>query len=167
MHDIGNYHDAQTILQWVRDHGEGEYGRPSCVWDESAPLDWEFLGSGSARSVWRSPDGVAYKVVHDASWDRQNGNEVDRLTEAWLKEVPEGCRLPRFTGFDVNDEVVVAMESINGPRLYDYVYEHGNGRDDYYDRLALCETRFHLIDLHDENVVIDEDGLLVPVDFGL
>ena len=167
MHGIGNYHDAQTILQWVRESGEGEYGRPSCVEDEEAPLGWEYIGKGSARSVWRSPEGVAYKVAHAAEQAYQNGNEVEYLKDAWRKKAPKGCRLPRFSGFDVNDEVIVAMESINGHRLYDYVYELGNDRGDYYDRMIRCEMRFGLIDLHDENVMIDAGGILVPVDFGL
>lgn len=166
MHDIGNYHDAQTILHWVRGHGQ-EYGTPSCIEHKEAPLGWKFIASGSARSVWRSPEGVAYKVVHDARWGSQNTSEVDHLKEAWSRKVPEGCRLPKFSSFDVGDELVVVMEAVNGPRLYDYVTEYGNSEDDYYDRMNLCETRFGLIDMHDENVVIDEDGLLVPVDFGL
>ncbi|HEY6021294.1 MAG TPA: hypothetical protein VIY48_15735 [Candidatus Paceibacterota bacterium] len=165
MHDIGNYHDAQTILQWVRGHG-AEFGKPSCVEQEVAPLGWEFIATGSARSVWRSPEGIAYKVAHTARRDYQNTDEVDHLKEAWSKGAPEGCRLPKFSSFDVYDELVVVMEAINGPRLYDYVNEHGNDGEDYYDRMGLCETRFGLIDMHDENVVIDENGLLVPVDFG-
>lgn len=166
MHGIGNYRDARTILEWVRGH-ELEYGKPSCVEHEEAPLGWEFIATGSARSVWRSPEGIAYKVVHSTRWDTQNSDEVDHLREAWSKGAPEGCRLPKFSSFDVGDELVVVMEAINGSRLVDYVYEYGNDRDDYYDRMSICETRFGLIDMHDENVVIDEDGLLVPVDFGL
>lgn len=166
MHDIGNRHDAEVILKWIRSHRDG-HDRPTCVDSKKAPEGWEFIATGSARSVWRSPEGIAYKVVHDANWDCQNDSEIDHLEEAWGKEVPEGCRLPKFNGFDVNDELVVAMEAINGPRLVDYVYKLKNERGDYYDRMSLCETRFGLYDLHDENVVIDEDGLLVPVDFGL
>lgn len=166
MHGIGNSRDAEVILKWVRGH-EAMYGRPSCVENKEAPEGWEFIATGSARSVWRSPEGIAYKVVHNLHWDHQNASEIDHLERAWIKGVPEGCRLPKFSSFSVGDELVVVMEAINGPRLVDYVYKLKNERGDYYDRMNLCETRFGLTDLHDENVVIDENGLLVPVDFGL
>lgn len=165
MHNIGNFHDAQTILMWVRSHPE-KYGRPECVRGGVAPEGWEYVSSGSFRSVWLSPEGVTYKVTHSGGGyvTRQQEGEIDNLKEAWSKGTPDGCRLPRFDRFDVEEEVVVAMEMIHGPLLGDY---EGDDRDDLYDRLRDCEVRFRLSDLHDENALVDEDGLLVPVDFGM
>ena len=169
MHGLGNYHDAQTIYQWVRSHGS-KYGRPSCCEDRSAPDGWEYVGAGCARSVWLSPEGVAYKVGHNDWAERQQRGEIDNLTTAWELGAPEGVRFPKFDSFDIDiedgQETVVVIELIVGDRLYDYAAKSHDERDRLYDRLALCETRLKLVDLHDENALVDEDGLLVPVDFG-
>jgi len=163
MHSIGNDHDAHTILYWVRSHPK-EYGRPSCVTRGEAPEGWEYVGRGSFRSVWRSPEGVAYKVGHYED-DYQSSEEVHKLTEAWEVGAPEGCRLPKFTPYYPDDDIVVAVELIKGETLYEYG-ESSGPFGDYYDLLNDIEDRFRLSDMHDENVMVDEDGYLVPVDFG-
>lgn len=164
MHSIGNERDARTILEWVIPHRE-KYDAPRCAYSESAPEGWEFLGKGSFRSVWLSPEGVAYKVDHQTDrWSDQSSQELVNLTRAWLRErTIEGCRLPKFHGYEFGGEVVVAIEAIKGSRLYDY---DGPGRDQLYDLLSDIEDAYRLTDMHDENVMVDEDGYLVPVDFG-
>lgn len=169
---IGNSRDAETILRWVRSF-DSRYGMPECVETEQAPEGWEFVGHGSFRSVWKSPEGVAYKVNHN-EWDCQSEAEGRNLACAWREGALEGCRLPRFDLFviDINDdtEYVIAIELIHGTLLYHYSY--GNfgrevSRDELYERLGACEALYGLGDLHDENVVVEADtGLLVPVDFG-
>ena len=163
MHSIGNEHDAQTILFWVRSHPK-EYGRPSCINTRSAPEGWEFVGRGSFRSVWRSPEGVAYKVGHYED-DYQSCEEIGKLKIAWEKGAPEGCRLPKFSAYYPDGDVVVAVELIEGETLYEYG-ESSGPYGDYYDLLSDIESRFELGDMHDENAIVDKDGLLVPVDFG-
>lgn len=162
MHGIGNEHDAQTIYFWVASQRQ-KYDKPRCAYQAEAPLGWEYIGSGSFRSVWRSPEGVAYKVEHNNGDFCQSAEEIENLKLAWRKGAPEGCRLPKFDEFRVDGEVVVAIELIEGNTLYDY---EGPEKDDLYERLSQCEMRFHLGDLHDENVVVDHDGFLVPVDLG-
>lgn len=173
MHSIGNARDAGVILAWVRSHRSSRYGKPDCVDSESAPEGWDFVGTGSFRSVWRSPEGVAYKVNHSGDYDSQSGDEVMHLEFAWNRqdEVPEGCRLPKFDEFRVDEEIVVAIEHIIGVTLYEYSYRGMDGvhpnRDTLYDRLYECENTYGLGDLHDENVIIESStGMLVPVDFG-
>lgn len=162
MHNIGNEHDAQTILHWVRDHSS-EYGLPSCVEQESAPYQWEFIGHGSFRSVWLSPEGVAYKVDHSSGrWDGQCREEIDNLKKAWEKGVIDGTRLPKFSEYGFGGEVVVAIELIKGSTLGRY---SGDSRD-YYSLMREVEYRYDLCDIHVENVMVDEEGLLVPIDFG-
>ena len=161
MHAIGNEHDALTILHWVRDHSV-EYGKPYCVEQESAPYGWKFIGTGSFRSVWLSPEGVAYKVTH-TDWDDQSVDEVNNLKRAWEREVPDRCRLPRFADFCLGDEIVVAVEFIKGRVLNEY---RGEGKNGYYSLMHEIEKYYKLYDMHDENVMVDEDGYLVPVDFG-
>lgn len=162
MHGIGNEHDAQTIYFWVASQRR-EYDKPLCAYSKEAPLGWEYVASGSFRSVWRSPEGVAYKVEHcQTDYSHQSAEEIENLKKAWEKGAPEGCRLPRFDEFRVDGEVIVAVEYIDGPTLYEY----DGPENDLYERLEQCEFRFALSDLHDENALVDDDGLLVPVDLG-
>lgn len=170
MHNIGNEHDAQTILHWVRDHSS-EYGIPLCVEQESAPYQWEFIGYGSFRSVWLSPEGVAYKVDHSSGrWNGQCQEEIDNLKAAWEKGVIDGTRLPKFSEYDFGDEIVVAIELIKGSTLRTYRSTLGSYRGssdrDYHDLMREVEDYYRLGDLHTENVMVDEEGFLVPIDFG-
>lgn len=162
MHSIGNEHDAQTIYYWVRGH-ENRYGKPSCVEQESAPYGWEFVGSGSFRSVWLSPEGVVYKVEHGYEYDYQSEEEINNLKRVWERGAPQGCRLPKFDKYIVDDRFVVAMELIKGVLLYEY---GGPEREELYGILSDVENDLSLNDMHDENALVDEDGYLVPVDFG-
>lgn len=163
MHSIGNEHDARTILSWVRSH-RMEYGQPRCAIDRHAPEGWGYVGKGSFRSVWRSPEGVAYKVGHYEN-DDQSSLEVVKLENAWNEGAPEGCRIPQFQAYYPDDETVVAVELIEGETLYEHGESYGP-YGDYHDLLAECEDRFRLFDLHEENAIVDRNGLLVPIDFG-
>jgi hypothetical protein len=163
MHSIGSERDAQTILEWVSSHRE-RYDAPTCTYSETAPEGWKYLGKGSFRSVWLSPEGVAYKVSHSVEgWCSQQEEELVNLTRAWGRAPLDGCRLPQFHGYEVSGEIVVAIEAINGVRLWDY---KGADRGALYDLMDAIEKEYRLIDMHDENVMVDESGYLVPVDFG-
>lgn len=162
MHSIGNEQDATFILSWVRSF-EYEYGRPICVVDRKAPRGWNFLGNGISRSVWRSPGGVAYKVEHRSGG--QSEQEVRKMEELWDKGLPEGCRLPKFQAYYPDDEVVVAVEVIEGETLYHHGEREGPFGD-YYELLWRLETTLGLWDMHDDNAMVDQDGYLVPVDLG-
>lgn len=166
MHNIGNEEEARVIAAWVRSF-DMECGVPTCAYNEEAPDGWEFLGRGSFRSVWLSPTGVAYKVSHHEHYQEQSEKELDNLGRAWAEYPPKGCRLPRFDGFTVgDDDLVVAIEKINGVTLYEYDRTNREGRDRLYKLLHEIEDEYELADMHDENAIVDEDGLLVPVDFG-
>lgn len=162
MHGIGNEHDAQTILFWVRSH-DAKYGKPSCVIHEEAPLGWTYLGSGSFRSVWLSPEGVAYKVNHMSSYDSQSGDEIENLERLWKSGTLPGCRLPKFSSFTVDREPVVAVERVHGVTLREY---EGDDWDMFYDIMNNLSNKLRLFDVHDENVMVDRDGILVLVDLG-
>lgn len=164
MHEIGNLVDAEVILYWVRSFGSPTYGKPQCVESEHAPYGWEFVGSGSFRSVWLSPDGVAYKVEHSRGGGYQSDEEATLLKLAWEKKAPERCRLPKFSRYVVDDdETVIAIEYVRGVVLDDY---RGDDANELWGVVWQCEKIYRLADLHGENVMVDEDGWLVPVDFG-
>lgn len=154
MESIGKEEEAETILTHVREIGL-EY---------LIPEGWERLGTGSYRSVWLSPSGVAYKVAHQRSYNTHQEVEVDALRRISGMEPPEGCRLPEFGVFRFEDETVVAMEAIKGVTLYDY---RGDDRDRFWELLDDIRRAFKVCDMHDENAMVDQDGILVPVDFGL
>lgn len=167
MHNIGNAHDARTILEWVRDHDTEDSWRPSCVEDRKAPEGWEYVGAGSARSVWRSPEGVGYKVSHRLGYGQCAG-EIRKLKEVWEKGAIPGVGLPLFSSFTLDEEIVVAIELIDGVRLIDYHTQTSNDEaEKYYILMHKVETTYSLWDMHDENCVVEKStGNLVPVDFG-
>lgn len=171
MHNIGSFEEAQEIFRWVRSF-ELDYGRPKCVQDGHAPEGWKYLGRGSFRSVWLSPSGVAYKVEHSGRCGTQSSDELCSLRRAWEREPMEGCRLPQFHGYEVEYEPVVAIEAIDGCTLYKYAYGEGDHQGPGYDRaeelyrlMRRVENYYKLWDMHDENIMVDETGTLVPVDF--
>lgn len=162
MTSIGNISDARMIHRWVNE-ADRKYGRSERAWQEEAPEGWEFLGSGCFRSVWRSPEGIAYKVQHGKGSSQSNEEEYDNLQRASRCEIPEGVRLPAASLYEVGEERVIAMEAISGSTLG---YYGGDDRWRYYSLMHACEAAFRLEDLHDENVKVDEGGYLVVVDFG-
>lgn len=160
---IGNYEDAKLIHDWVYDSGEC-YGRPMVVEDGKAPEGWDYIGQGTFRSVWRSPGGVAYKVQHQKRSMQSNDEEYANLEQARSCDLPEMVRLPEAALFDFGDVSIIAMELIDGPRLFDY---DGPDEDDYYDAIHACQAILRLDDLHDENCVVDTwGGKVVIVDLG-
>lgn len=171
MHGIGNDHDAQTILFWVRGHNRDDYNRPSCIINGEAPQGWEYLGTGSYRSVWLSPEGVAYKVSHN-TWDDQSSSELNKLAEVWQNpdRLPARCRVPRFERYEVDGESVVAVERVKGETLGDLYYSNKIDRDDYRfyaEALRVFESRFQVWDMHTDNAMIDsETSDLIVVDLG-
>jgi hypothetical protein len=163
MHGIGNFHDAQTILYWVQAHRSSvAWKRPSCVYDRIAPEGWELVGSGTDRSVWRSPEGVGYKVQH--SDVGQCVGEIEKLKEVWHEELLDGVRLPQFESYEVEDETVVAIELIDGLTLGNY---RGPNVTGFYDLMHKVEREYSLYDMHEDNCIVElSTGKLVPVDFG-
>lgn len=164
MHGIGSFERAAEIHEWVSS-SRVRYDLPRRVLSGGAPAGWRFVGRGCFRSVWLSPEGVAYKVEHTADYALQGEREVENLEAAWSKGAPpEGCRLPKFHSYRIDDELVIAVEMISGTVLYEY---EGPRRAYLYECLVKCQGAYKLRDLHDENAVVDEDGTLVVVDWGL
>lgn len=167
MHGIGNVSDATLIRTWVRDSPKrSKWGRPDCVHKGYAPEGWKYLGSGSFRSVWLSPEGVAYKVLHTPEdYDNQQRGELDCLARAWEIELPARCRVPKYQPYVFEGEIITAVERINGKTLDD-----SYGEDDY-DEFAtiksIASRRLGLQDMHGDNCMVDENTReLVLVDLG-
>lgn len=163
MPTIGNVDDAQFILDWCKENGTGRFNK--------LPDGWARLGSGISRTVYLSPDGVAYKVG-DAY-----ANEADHmLSEVFRrKPIPKGWDIPvahYFEELTVNDTelTVLAMEYVKGFHRppCDDVYYKGCQHTDCVDvDRQIAHKAFSLSDFHEGNYVIrDSDGAKVIIDFG-
>jgi len=166
---VGNARDAEFIHEWVRSH-MNDWSRPSDEAKENPPEGWEYLGSGSFRSVWRSPDGVAYKVQHRPTSGQSNESEWVSVQQAYTKPAPAGTRLPLCSFYERGNRMdgVMAMECIAGSTLDEFY-----GGDFYHipdvarDLMWNLETTYGLGDMHEQNVMVeDETELLIPIDFG-
>lgn len=163
MHNIGKLEEAEFILRHLRSRPT-QWGRPDILYTlNGRPEGWKYINKGCDRSAWLSPSGVVYKVEHRSTYSSQNESEASRLKEVWKRPPIEGCRFPKFDIFTVGDEIVIAMEMIDGPRLADY---KGPDYDDLHCLMYDLEDKYGLCDVHDENVLVDEDGILVLVDLG-
>ncbi len=165
---LGNSQDAKFITEWARGCPDGSnrrfYGGPM-------PEGWKFIGYGSFRSVYLSPEGVAYKVQQyysQYSWDNvgeyQNWQRIHRECE-----FPEGVRLPDLTLYENGGKPVVAMEYVRGMTLADFNRSCQGDEQDKYRRyrglMVECGYGFNLLDMHEENVMVDEEsGDLVVID---
>jgi len=166
--EIGNEADARLIRDWVRAwYGEEKYPRTTQHMRSDPPEGWTYLGEGSFRSVWLSPDGVAYKVQHRPDSVQSNEGEYQALERARDREAPVGSRLPACSfyplGFSGNG--VLAMERIVGKTVY-ALYSWDQPKE-ITDLMWQIECAYNLCDMHSENVMIEESTkVLIPVDFG-
>lgn len=172
MNVLGNSQDAKLIYQWV--HGQRDKRDPYAYSRGSmgAPEGWEFLGYGSFRSAWRSPEGVCYKVEHYYSgWanDSDNSKEYKNWSR-WSREciLPERVRLPDLTYFENGGKPVIAMECVKGVTLTAWRRRPGNegGYEAYRKLMFKAEDEMDgMCDMHGENVMVEEEtGDLVVVD---
>lgn len=165
MSIIGSPEEARLICEWVVGDETERWGVPFRAYDKIPPEGWEYVGRGSYRSVWLSPSKVIYKVNHE--YGNCNYREYEKL--CWIRSegrIPLGSRLPKAWLYEPRDgEYVVAMEYVPGVILEEYDGDDQK-RISYYDLMLTLERRFELYDMHDQNVIVDEEGFLVPIDFG-
>lgn len=162
MDILGNEQDARLIRDFVLTDQQRAHGRMGC------PDGWQFLGHGSYRSVWLSPEGVCYKVEHEYHpYSSDNAKEY-RNWRDWTRNciLPEGTRIPNLTYYELSGRPVIAMERVNGETLFDAKYfipeeEIARFRDLMYE----LEEELGSLDIHDENVMVDYGTMeLVIVD---
>jgi hypothetical protein len=158
---IGNETDAKFIRDWFVANGEGD---PDY---SEAPEGWKRLGRGVSRIAFLSPEGVAYKVDRypDDGYSQTNEREAANLRKFYLRKMPKGCRLPRFSYYPLDRNGVMAMEAFT--TLLRDRYKQGDDRD-----LRLTATRLgkalNSWDMHDQNIAVEEGtDTLVPIDLGI
>lgn len=161
---LGNAKDAEFIHNWYHEVPYGQAG---------APEGWKYLGSGSFRSAYLSPDGVVYKVQKDIGpWCGYQTNEGE--WETWKRlylgcKMPKHSRLPKLTYFPISEKVgVIAIERLKGKYTYYGQFKDEAGVPRYWsDVCDAIRTTTKLGDLHGNNLMIDEErNLLVPTDLG-
>lgn len=170
--EIGNAEDARIIFDAVNAWKRPFYG--AHYEDCPLPEGWSFLGNGSYRSVWCSPSGVAYKVAHDED-GCDNADEYENYVRIMQEcDLPEGTRVPACTLHEVEeDRWIIAVEKVNGKTVAAYQDELSDeiGWDEakekckpIYKLMNELEQETCIWDMHSENAMIDENGMVVFVD---
>jgi hypothetical protein len=161
MSMIGNADEALFIRDWYIGLGaERRYD------SHDTPEGWERLGNGAYRAAFLSPSGVAYKVQHSYKYSSQsNAGEAKTLRRYWLTRMPKGCRLPRWSLYELDGKEVMAMERFT--KLLNHFSHYGEGSE-YWDRVSdLNDVINDQWDFHGANLAVDEEAkLLVPIDLG-
>lgn len=164
---IGTLREATTILRW--------YETPK--WQKKLPKGWTHVGSGCYRTVYLSPKGVCYKVGTTWSNDMEvkKAKTLSRFTKLAEKY---NFRIPKTNAFRIKGssgemETIVAMEYIKGKTTYCNGNESTNCCCGYTpcidsQRGSMSARLSHWVsDMHSANVLVDGNGVLVPVDMGM
>lgn len=166
---LGNEENARFIRDWYVEARGGE----SNSWRrwEDEPEGWTYLNHGVSRAAYLGPDGVVYKVQHyygrDASYylGQSNSGEAETLRKHFLTKLPKGCRLPRFTYYELDGRGVMVMEYFR--KLFNQVITSHKEYGKYASPLDDLRRTLRLEDLYGANLAVDtERELLVPIDLG-
>lgn len=163
---IGNEKDALFIHDWYHSKGWGKYDPPE---------GWQYMGGGSYRSAYLSPDGVVYKVqMNLGNWLIQtNYSEYQTWKRLYFGcKMPKYSRLPRLSYYAVpgeGDLGVIAIEPLSKVSLYRKVEIDKCDTDLRWFDVADKITRVTGVqDLYGPNLMLDtKNNLLVPTDLGL
>lgn len=158
---IGNEAEAKFIRDWYASKGQWSQR------DDTPPVGWERLGSGCYRAAFLSPTGVVYKVQHNYDHSSQsNAGEAETLRRYWLTRMPKGCRLPRWSLYELDGKEVMAMERFT-KLLNEFSLFSAEGSKYWSLRSALENVISDQWDFHGGNLAVDEEAeLLVPIDLG-
>lgn len=162
---LGNAEEAQFIRDWYIELRAD----PDRRYDHTSPEGWRRLGAGCYRTVFLAPSGVVYKVeqyYNDNPWSQSNKSEDAKLRKYRFRKMPQGCRLPRWSFYELDGRGVMAMERFDKLlRSYGRYTEEGAK---YYQALSrLTDRLVETGDWHSANLAVDtENELLVPIDLG-
>lgn len=158
---IGHEHDARFIRDWSILMAE------NCRYGETPPSGWTRLGAGAYRSVFlNEATQTAYKVEHQYNGVGQsNASEARNLRKLYLRKMPGGCRLPRWSLYELDGRTVMAMEKFN-KLIRDFNQYDQEGATYHASYYRLKRAMHEFWDLHQQNVAVDDNGLVVPIDLG-
>lgn len=166
---LGNEENARFIRDWYQEARGGER-LPWRRWEDE-PEGWTYLNHGVSRAAYLGPDGVVYKVQHYYGGDenyylgQSNSGEADTLRKHFLTKLPRGCRLPRFTYYELDGRGVMVMEYFK--KLLNQVPHSSPERSVLESPLRALRAVLRLEDLYGVNLAVDtERELLVPIDLG-
>lgn len=156
---IGTRSRARSIQKWFNDHRDNWY-------DAIPPKGWKKVGSGGTRIVYlHEESGVVYKVCSYRHEDYDNHAELEnarslyrrvRNNDQWWGAY---VRIPKTSGFSFEDNLVVAMEYIEGLMGY-----QSPDNSSQRAREELHSVGFS--DMHGKNYIVDKDGTHWPIDMG-
>ena len=161
---IGNQEEANAIAECDTLYNE-------------CPDGWEYVGAGTFRQVFRAPSGVVYKKEIIPRGNNGAGNRSEYKNLCNIREIPvAGWRIPDFELYVTEDGMpIIAMEFIDG------AFEEEAYCDPYGDGFCECSrsggecvnvlleipaAHWGLTDVHNENVLVEEDGTRVLIDAG-
>jgi hypothetical protein len=159
---IGNEDLAQYIDSFSWDTQEDDWGNLNPA---NAPKGWRYLGSGSHRHAFLGPDGFVYKVrTCDAiMYGIFAGEEQQSAYDEFISGNSfEGFRFAKIDYF--SESFVSVCEFVKGER------PRGANMSEKMDELErkLYHEAFkcnYNPDIHSYNVLIEESGELVIIDF--
>lgn len=126
------------------------------------PAGWKILSAGGTRVVYlNKKENVVYKI--DPDWmkkyyDYNNSREL-RNAYAMAAKVRQGkvgpnVRIPKTSGYKINDDVIVAMEFVKGRHV-------ALPKD-----LAFQVYQLNFNDMHRHNYILDAAGNAWIIDMG-
>jgi hypothetical protein len=129
------------------------------IWDNP---EFVPLGSGASRVAFlhKSTD-VVYKCPRWPGVNLDQIAEVRRAKHMAKVFANSGyVRIPKASAYNVNNETIVAMEYIRGKML-----SYGDNDECMRGRVELYLLG-KFSDMHNENYIIDDDDMVVPIDLG-
>lgn len=133
---------------------------------------WKYLGCGSYRYAYLSPDGVVYKKLkHPGEYD-DSMNFQEYKNVLYCKGIPlAGWDVPHAEVFEIDGQDVIAMEFIDGEKDFDCDAWLGHIECNCPKPNGICVwdiwqqpmQYWNMQDIGPENVVI-KDGIRYLVD---
>lgn len=151
------------------------------------PDDWQLIGEGSYRAVFKRPNAdYVVKIPRADGADHAARQQYEEASFFETAELPEGWEMPitflyEFVVFGRVRPVIV-MEYVNAITLDKYVLDmmgipdedstelYGDDLSEYYtltEEILSEVDGVNLYDLHGDNVLIGHDGTRYIVDAGM
>jgi hypothetical protein len=158
---VGTSADVYFIVGWFDDYYHVGISEP--------PPGWEFL---SINDTWRRlvvrKGGVVYKIAFVPRAQDENDREYTAVQYAH-KNPLEGYYVPNVEPYELYNQDgeyvnVLAMEYIEGPHIFEC---WTNGIDyEFPDHGRSPEYEWGFDDLHEENMIVMDDGRIAIIDLG-
>lgn len=144
--------------------------------NDEVNLFFDYIGEGDTSKVY-GYNGVAVKVYCDYYGDPHDLAAIFENELAMMKELQECPYTPKLLAY--KEKSYIVMEYIEGFDLESYIYHHSTNEQSekvLQEQTSRQLEHFKLIcklkgiapkDLHDNNILVKDDGTLYVIDFGM